>query len=91
MGAGFLDLAAARDISPGGVGVIVSHRFEGCRIHEDVDLLISLPGEPPFLVRGHIRHRTKTHEDFFGVEFRQISRVDRQRIAQYMKGQDPSE
>lgn len=74
MGTGFLDVLSARDISPRGVGIVVPHRFVGCGVDDGVDLVITLPGERPFLARGRIVHRTKTSEEFFGVEFTDIAR-----------------
>ena len=86
MGAGFLDVLAVRDISARGVGVYVPHCFEGCRLDDAVDLVITLPGARPFLARGRIAHRTKSVDEFFGVEFSEISRADSRRIRQYIKG-----
>ncbi len=86
MGSGFLDVLAVRDISARGVGVHVSHCFEGCRLDDTVDLVITLPRERPFLARGRIAHRTKSGDEFFGVEFTEISRADSRRIRQYVKG-----
>jgi hypothetical protein len=74
MGDGFLDVFAARDISAGGVSIAVPHRFQGCAIDDEVDLVISLPGERPFLAKGRIVHRTKTNQEFFGVEFTRLGR-----------------
>jgi c-di-GMP-binding flagellar brake protein YcgR len=84
MGEGFLDVFAARDISAGGVGIVVPHRFEGCAIDQEVDLVISLPGERPFMARGRIVHRTKTHQEFFGVEFARLSRNHRSLLERYV-------
>ena len=86
MGTGFLDVLAVRDISARGVGVYVPHRFEDCRLDDAVDLVITLPGERPFLARGRIAHRTKSVDEFFGVEFSDISRADSRRIRNYLKG-----
>ena len=62
--------------------------FEGVPVERTVDaagnLWITLPGERPFLARGRIVHRTKTSEEFFGVEFTDIAREDRRRIERYV-------
>jgi c-di-GMP-binding flagellar brake protein YcgR len=84
MGDGFLDLFCARDISAGGVSIAVKHRFEGCAIHDDVDLVISLPGERPFMARGRIVHRTKTALEFFGVEFTRLAHAHAALIERYV-------
>jgi c-di-GMP-binding flagellar brake protein YcgR len=86
MGEGFLDVFAARDISAGGVSIAVPHRFEGCAIDDDVDLVISLPGERPFMARGRIVHRTKTSLEFFGVEFTRIANAHAASIERYVDG-----
>ncbi len=85
MGSGFLDVLVARDISAGGLGVMVPHRFDGCRIDDEVDLVVTLPGEKPFLARGRIVHRTKTDREFFGIEFSKLDRAHRRRIRLYVK------
>jgi c-di-GMP-binding flagellar brake protein YcgR len=84
MGDGFLDVFSARDISTGGVGIIVPHRFEGCAIEQEVDLVISLPGERPFMARGRIVHRTKTQQEFFGVEFTRLSQAHQRLVERYV-------
>jgi c-di-GMP-binding flagellar brake protein YcgR len=84
MGDGFLDVFPARDISAGGVSIIVPHRFEGCPLEDDVDLVISLPGERPFMARGRIVHRTKTSHEFFGVEFSRLAAANAATIERYV-------
>ena len=84
MGDGFLDVFAARDISASGVGIVVPHRFHGCKIDDEVALVITLPKERPFLARGRIVHRTKTDHEFFGVEFSELERSHRKLIANYV-------
>jgi hypothetical protein len=84
MGDGFLDVFPARDISAGGVSISVPHRFEGCSIEDDVDLVISLPGERPFMAKGRIVHRTKTSDEFFGVEFSRLANANAMMIERYV-------
>lgn len=84
MGDGFLDVFAARDISAGGVSIMVPHRFEGCSIEDDVDLVVSLPGVRPFMARGRIVHRTKTSHEFFGVEFSRLANAHATLIERYV-------
>ena len=86
MGEGFLDVFAARDISAGGVSISVPHRFEGCAIDQEVDLVISLPAERPFMARGRIVHRTKTSHEFFGVEFTRLADSHSALIERYVDG-----
>ena len=84
MGNGFLDVFPVRDISAGGVSITVPHRFEGCSIDDDVDLVVSLPRERPFMARGRIVHRTKTNHEFFGVEFSRLAKAHAVLIERYV-------
>lgn len=85
MGEGFLDVLAARDISASGMSIVVPHRFEDCDLDRAVELVVTLPGERPFMTCGRIVHRTKTAENFFGVEFENLSRDHRKRITSYVR------
>lgn len=84
MGHGFLDFFTVRDISGGGMGILVPHRFQGCNLKHEVELLISLPAERPFLAKGVIIHREEVGKDFFGISFTELRRSDRMRIDQYV-------
>lgn len=84
MGDGFLDILDARDISRDGVGVVVPHGFKGCEIDEEVDLVITLPGQIPFLCKGLIVHRTEADREFFGVRFTWIHPAHRQQLDRYI-------
>jgi c-di-GMP-binding flagellar brake protein YcgR len=88
VGEDFMDLFHAVDISAGGLGVRVPHRFEGCNIDANVDLVVKLPREKSFMARGVVRHKTlptRDQQTFFGVEFTSISDGDRKRIEEYVR------
>jgi c-di-GMP-binding flagellar brake protein YcgR len=85
MGAHFLDIFEARDISITGVGIFVPYRFEGCDLSSPMDLVITLPGRPPFLAKGRVVHRTKTEREFFGVEFESLAPEPTREIARYVE------
>lgn len=87
MGAGTLDVLRVRDISATGLGVYVPHRFDGCDIDAEVELVITLPQLRPFLARGVIRHVTATGEpaEYFGVQFTELKDEHRQRIRHYVR------
>ena len=86
MGEGFLEVLHARDISCGGVGVLVSHGFEGYDLDQEVELILSLPGVRSFCIGGRIRHSSEYRGDtFFGVEFVDLPREDRRKIKRYVK------
>jgi len=82
MGSRSLDVFHARNLSQTGIGVYVPHDFAGCDFDEEVELVITLPGERSFLARGMIKHRTDSGSDghHFGLHFTRISRRDRMRI-----------
>ena len=86
MGTGFLDVLHARDISSSGVGIFVFHGFAGCNLYDDVELVLTLPKQRPFLARGLIRHQTEAGSDspFFGVEFTEMNDKYRHMINIYV-------
>ena len=93
MGRAFLDILHAVDISEGGVAIKVPHLFVGCRLEDDVELIVTLPGDRPFLARARIRHLQRAH-NFFGVQFTELQRADLERIKLYIarrSAQDDSE
>lgn len=85
MGRGFLDIFKVRDISVEGVGILVPHHFDGCDLECEVELLLTLPSERPFLAKGVVVHRTQAHEDFFGVFFTELSKPSRNAIRRYVQ------
>jgi len=87
MGRASLDVLRVRDISVTGVGVYVSHRFEGCDIDAEVDLVLTLPRARPFLTRGVIRHHTRSEDSdspHFGIQFTSLSSPQRSLIERYI-------
>jgi c-di-GMP-binding flagellar brake protein YcgR len=85
MGAGFLEVLRARDISIGGLAVIVAHGFRGYDINDPVDLVVKLGLERPFSARGIIRHQSKQASvPFFGIKFTEISADNLERVRRYV-------
>jgi c-di-GMP-binding flagellar brake protein YcgR len=85
MGRGFLDVLSARDISMGGLGIMVPHGFAGCDIHSEVELIVTLGRSRPFKTRGAIRHHGKPgSEHVFGVEFTALSSEQQQAVEAYI-------
>lgn len=86
MGVGSLDVLRARNVSQTGIGVYVHHGFAGCDLEEEVELVITLPGERPFLARGVIKHRTDGGDEgrHFGVHFKGLARPNRAMIRDYV-------
>ncbi|GIX41970.1 MAG: hypothetical protein KatS3mg129_1703 [Leptospiraceae bacterium] len=85
VGSNFIDILNAKDISEGGVGIIVDHDFEGCDIGGLIDIIITLPKKKTFKVKGRIIHKHITDSHFFGVEFINISEEARSMIKEYVQ------
>lgn len=83
MGAEFLEVLRARDISVGGVCVIVRHAFEGYNLAEAVELVITLPKQRAFLAQAVVRRIDKQRTNF-AVEFTQLEDKDRRAIEAYV-------
>jgi c-di-GMP-binding flagellar brake protein YcgR len=81
-----IDILHARDISIGGVGVYVPHGFRGCKIEDELDLVITLPRTRTFSAKGVIRHVTGVPDlsGYFGVEFTYVAPEHRALIQEYV-------
>ncbi len=86
MGPHSIDVLTARDIALKGVGIYLPHGFEGWRECPRVELVITLPGQRPFLAKGRVRHSTNDlkNESFFGVEFVELPVKRREQIRRYL-------
>ena len=86
MGRNSIDVLHARDVSAEGIGVLVPHRFEGCDIDSQVELVVSLPRQRPFVAHGQVRHASDEAggSACFGVRFTQLSPEDRGRLQAYL-------
>lgn len=84
-GNGFLERTRARDISGGGIGIYQPAGFEGFDTSNEVELVIRLPGEKPFIARAVIRHRSDGPDGFYGLRFTQVSPEDLLRVAAYVE------
>ena len=91
MGPNSLDVLLARDIALKGVGVNVPHQFRDCNVDAEVEIVITLPGQRPFLARGQVRHRTANYGDsrFFGIEFVELPSQRREQIRRYLSSGMP--
>lgn len=86
MGEAFLEVLNADDISAGGLGVRVPHGLSADEVKAEVDLIVTLPGQKPFMAKGNIVHRTGIgKEKRFGVAFTELGDGDRARIEAYVK------
>ena len=87
MGPHSIDVLTARDIALKGVGVYLPHSVEHWQMSPLVELVITLPGQRPFLAKGQVRHRTDDFESasFFGVEFVDLPMKRREQIRRYLE------
>ncbi len=87
MGPNSIDVLTARDVALKGLGVYMPHGFPDCEVEPRVELVITLPGQRPFLARGLVRHRTDgfDHSSFFGVEFVDLPPKRREQIRRYLE------
>jgi hypothetical protein len=87
MGRGSLDVLHARNVSQTGIGVYVPHGFAGCDLAEEVELVITLPGERSFLAGGVIKHRTDGGDEghHFGLHYTRITPAQIAAIRRYVR------
>jgi c-di-GMP-binding flagellar brake protein YcgR len=87
IGTGHIDVLSAENISASGVGIRVPHRFQGCNLGTEVELVITLPGGRSFKALGVIRHLHSTGKDSdsFGIEFTAIEDKHREQIDTYIE------
>jgi hypothetical protein len=82
-GANFIDILYAVDISEGGLGVRVNHRFTGCDLGESISFIIDIPLPRHVLLHGagKIRHISGDH---FGIVFNPLPPQLRAHIRNYI-------
>jgi len=83
IGEDFIDVLSAVDISEGGLGLNVPHRFEGCNLDDLVSMIVQLPApvDGYFSVMGRIMH---VSNDAFGAAFVGLPDMARQQIRAYI-------
>ncbi len=64
-----LDLVHAVDISERGIGLRMNVRLDAKLVGTEVDLVISLPGQPSFHTRGAIHRVSPTDGYIVGIRF----------------------
>ncbi len=84
MGSNFIDVLYAKDISEGGIGIIVEHDFKDYDIGGLIDIIRTLPMKKPFKVKGRIIHKNIDNH-FLGVEFIDITDTNREMIREYFQ------
>jgi hypothetical protein len=74
IGSDFIDIIFADNVSFGGMGITIPHRFEGCNIDSPVEIVIAIPGGGSHKAKGIIRHTnsTETKRGIFGLEIKEM-------------------
>jgi hypothetical protein len=87
MGADFVDVLHAADISIGGARIIVPHLFAGCDINVPLDIVLKLPGFRSFRIKGVVRHKDSAGAASaeFGVRIKDIGSPDMVKLTQYIE------
>jgi len=82
-GEDFIEVLRAVDVSMGGMGIDVAHRFKGCRINRSVSVIVTLPtsGGRGFQVDGRIRH---VKDRRFGIQFVGLADADHKQLKRYI-------
>jgi len=83
-GENFIEVLNAVSISQKGIGISVPHGFKGCKIYNQVELVLSIPNpiNQSILIFGEIRYIAKKT---FGVIFTKMSSENNKIIRDYIK------
>jgi hypothetical protein len=85
MGTNFLEVLTAADISEGGIGIRVSHSFEGYDMDRQVEVVVSLPGAKAFMARGRLRSKSvRENTHVFGVQFTYVADEGKELLSEYV-------
>ncbi|MGE4652165.1 MAG: PilZ domain-containing protein [Myxococcota bacterium] len=87
MGPHSLDVHEIRDIALRGVALYLRPDIRAPQIGSRVELILTLPGERPFLACGLVRHRTQVEADrpFLGIEFTALEARRREQLRNYLE------
>ena len=83
VGADFIDIFYAVDISIGGIGIKVPHQFKGCKTERVVECRVSLPNPVSFSfhTQGKVIH---INGDRFGVSFYNLQEKTETHLDEYI-------
>ena len=83
-GKNFIDILKAKNISVGGVGILVPYLFEGCEINEKVSLIVQLPKPFDYSIStpGEITHVTGK---VFGGIFLSLNEEDQKILNEFLE------
>ena len=88
MGPHSLEVHEIRDLALRGVALYLRPDIRPPQVGARVELILSLPGERPFLACGVVRHRTYEQADrpFLGIEFTVMEARRREQLRNYLEG-----
>ena len=83
-GENFIEILTAVSISQKGIGIKVPHRFKGCEINKQVELVLSLPYpiNQSIVIYGKIRYIANL---IFGIIFTEMNSENDKIIRKYIK------
>jgi len=83
-----LEVHEIRDLALRGVALYLRPDIRAPQVGARVELILSLPGERPFLACGVVRHRTHEAGDrpFLGIEFTVMESRRRDQLRNYLEG-----
>jgi hypothetical protein len=85
MGSNFLEVVPAADISEAGIGIQLHHGVEGYDFDHVIEMVVTIPGQRPFVVRGRVRSKSLRGMDHvLGVEFVRLGDADRRTVSRYV-------
>ena len=82
-GENFVDIFYANNISMGGLGIIVPHKFKGCKIEMDVSLILKIPTP----INSYISFSSAIvhiNDQIFGISFSQLLKKDKAKLKSYI-------
>ncbi len=90
MGPEFLEIRNAKDVSEGGLAIVVPHGFAGYDLEAELEVLVHLPGETTFSARARVRHsRESGDRRVFGVAFIDLADSARATLRRYIERRRP--
>lgn len=83
-GENFIEVLTAVSISQKGIGISVPHGFKGCKIYNEVELVLSLPYpiNQSILIFGKIKYINSLK---FGISFNKMSSESKKIIREYIQ------
>jgi hypothetical protein len=86
LGTNFLEVVPAADISVSGIGICLDHEIVDYDLDHEIEIVVTLPGEKPFVTRGRVRSKSQRGTVYvLGLEFQKVPREARDYLARYVE------